>query len=456
MNMKGNLKNTISDPKSRVFFFLMIAVIVIVLIFAYISKGRVVTPADNREGVQASSNISNPSAGIKSIPGISQTSTEYQELQRENEKMQAEKALTDIGQPSAALPSLQLGSETSTIPGFNMQERPVSYNDKLNEQLESQRLRQQDLVKQQQEQLDKAQTDARNKQVQALLGRQTQLLAQNWQTIPQQYVEGSIKEMPRSDLVQILKEARNEGTKSEKPKIFYKAGDILFGVILTAVNSDEPGPVLARIISGPLSNSKIIGNINTASIPKSSKSPRVSESLILEFNLMNIPGSKHSVPVMAVAIDPETARTSLATSVDHHYLMRYGTFFASAFLSGLGQAVSTQNQSRVITDFGTTVNVGSNTLKSSDEMKIAVGKTAEALSDRMDFLDVPPTIKVASGTAIGILLQQDVIIGGDDNSQSSVVANNIRSQAGQTYQQNSTRQMSNVYGTSAGQSITVP
>ena len=89
-------------------------------------------------------------------------------------------------------------------------------------------------------------------------------------------------------------------------------------------------------------------------------------------------------------------------------------------------------------------------------MKIAVGKTAEALSDRMDFLDVPPTIKVASGTAIGILLQQDVIIGGDDNSQSSVVANNIRSQAGQTYQQNSTRQMSNVYGTSAGQSITVP
>jgi len=184
--------------------------------------------------------------------------------------------------------------------------------------------------------------------------------------------------------------------------------------MMTSVNSDQPSPVLARLVSGPLSNSKVIGYINPATIPTTSNAPKVSKALILEFNIMNIPGKKTSVPFKAVAIDPDTARTSLATSVDNHYMLRYGTFFAANFLSGLGQAISMQSQTKVVTGNGTTDIGRTEKFSSGDEAKIAIGKTGEALAKSMNFLEVPPTIRIASGTAIGILLQSDLVLGGDD------------------------------------------
>ena len=112
-------------------------------------------------------------------------------------------------------------------------------------------------------------------------------------------------------------------------KTFIKAGDILFAVMDTAVNSDQPGPILATIVSGKLKGSKLIGSFNL---------PTNSDRMLITFNLISIPGSNKTTSINAYAIDPNTGRTALSTRANHHYLLRYGSLFASTFLQGFGNA----------------------------------------------------------------------------------------------------------------------
>ena len=47
--------------------------------------------------------------------------------------------------------------------------------------------------------------------------------------------------------------------------------------------------------------------------------------------------------IQAVAIDPQTARTALAGQINNHYLLKYGTLFASSFLQGVGSSLQAVN-----------------------------------------------------------------------------------------------------------------
>ena len=58
------------------------------------------------------------------------------------------------------------------------------------------------------------------------------------------------------------------------------------------------------------------------------------EKISFAFGTANIPAFPTSVSLNSYAIDPQTARTAVG-EVNHHYLYRYGTLFASSFLSGV-------------------------------------------------------------------------------------------------------------------------
>ena len=434
MNTKTNLKASLANPRSRIFLFLMIGVIVMVSLIAYTSRNRNIQEQKDDAGISANSSVINPGAAIDSTPGITETSAEYQELQKKKYQEITNKALGDTGMPVAALPSLSTGAENlSAIPGLQGPKDPtLDPNVQIKQQINAQQQAQLDLQAKQNDTIARQKEDAANQNAQALMSRQISLLARNWQVIPQQFVPG----VPRVYTSNITNETviTAEGEAAKKPKIYYKAGDILFGVLLTSVNSDQPGPILARVISGPLNGSKIIGTINQATIPLTANAPKVSRSLILEFNLMNIPGKRVSVPITAVAIDPQTANTGLATSVDNHYMLRYGTFFAANFISGLGQAIQSQSQAKIITSSGT-ADIGRTTgLDAKDETKVALGKTAEAFTKTLNFIDTPPTIRIASGTAVGILLQNDIVIQ-DDNTQQLITQSRSQITYPQQYQQ---------------------
>ena len=117
--------------------------------------------------------------------------------------------------------------------------------------------------------------------------------------------------------------------KSAQGGDMVKAGDIMFAVLDTSINTDEKNtPIMARIVGGPYKGGKLVGQFTL-----------VDKRVLLAFNLLNLPDRGKSIPINAVAIDPETARTAMSGEVNNHYLLRYGTFFASAFLSGVSDAI---------------------------------------------------------------------------------------------------------------------
>jgi intracellular multiplication protein IcmE len=194
----------------------------------------------------------------------------------------------------------------------------------------------------------------------------------------------------------------NQSSQSQA-SIFIKTGDILFAVLDTSVNTDEPGPILATIVSGKLKGSKIIGSFTL---------PSNAEKMVLTFNTLSMLGSDKTVSISSYAIDPSTARTALAGRVNHHYLMRYGSLFASTFLAGFSSAIQSADTTITVGGTGgvtdTTVQNGinrsllENTLIGLGEVGKAWSETAQQLMSR------PTTVELYSGTGMGILFTQDV------------------------------------------------
>lgn len=194
-------------------------------------------------------------------------------------------------------------------------------------------------------------------------------------------------------------------------KIVAKAGDILFAVVDNTVNSDAPGVVLAHITSGPLKGSKIIGNFTATSNNK----------LSLNFNTINMPKATSTFGFNGVAIDPDTAEAAVATDVDHHYLLRYGSFFASTFLEGLMNAITIEKSRFLVSNSGVPgtnlvqlpVPVGdeNNNFSTKDQMLYSLGTVGKKATEKLNFIDKKPTIVVEGGTMIGVLLTQDMVFG---------------------------------------------
>lgn len=177
-----------------------------------------------------------------------------------------------------------------------------------------------------------------------------------------------------------------------------KAGSVMFAVLDTAVNSDEPSPVMATIIQGPLKGAKLLGGLQL-----------VGQKVILSFQTISIPKMEKSISLSAVAIDPETARTAVATDVDNHYMLRYGTLFASSFISGMAQAISESGSSTVITPFG--ISQSHDEYSTSEKVAIGMGEVGKQYSQTLkQNFNTPPTVKVASGTGLGILFMQDLSV----------------------------------------------
>jgi intracellular multiplication protein IcmE len=195
------------------------------------------------------------------------------------------------------------------------------------------------------------------------------------------------------------------GGNAEQSKAVIKTGDILFAVLDTSVNSDEPGPILATIVSGKLKGSKLIGSFNL---------PSNANKMIITFNTLSVPGIDKTIGVNAVAIDPNTARTALSSNTNHHYMMRYGSLFAATFLQGFGNAILTTNTTITIggTGGGNNINVattaGQSTLQQAVIGLATVGKAWAQQAQQV--VNTPTTVQVYSGTGMGVLFTQDVAI----------------------------------------------
>jgi hypothetical protein len=189
------------------------------------------------------------------------------------------------------------------------------------------------------------------------------------------------------------------GNPIGKSKEFIKAGSVLFGVIETAVNTDEASPIMATIVSGKYRGGKLIGKIQ--------HKPRA-EKVILSFEVLSLPNHQKSIAIKAVAIDPDTARTALASDVDHHYLLRYGSLFASAFMDGYGQAITDAGSTNISSPTGT-ITTTKTDLSGSEQIYAAFGEVGKKWSKQAEkIFDTPYTVTVDQGIGVGILFLSDV------------------------------------------------
>jgi polyhydroxyalkanoate synthesis regulator phasin/type IV secretory pathway VirB10-like protein len=192
-------------------------------------------------------------------------------------------------------------------------------------------------------------------------------------------------------------------TSTTMAPVLIKGGNIIFAVLDTAINSDYPDtPVLATIVEGKYKGGKLLGKIVTTK-GVTGQMDRVS----LTFTLMNLDEWPKSKPITAFGIDPDTARTAIASSVDYHYMMRYGAMMATSFLQGYSTAITTSGSTSTTGIFGTST--VSPTLSPANKFMVGLGQVGQSLgAATQNYINRPPTVRVDSGVSLGILFMTDV------------------------------------------------
>lgn len=256
----------------------------------------------------------------------------------------------------------------------------------------------QSILERQAQQISAQKADQLQQQMQSSMSTQASQLFAAWVSPNQQYVAGT------PDLNRLgagLGGALSGSSAGAKaPAVAVKAGTIMYAVLLTAVNSDEPGPVLAEIVQGKFKGARIMGTLSNQG-----------QKVLLSFNTLTLPKLSESVVINTVAIDESTARTALSSDTNNHYWLRYGTLFASAFLQGYGQSFINSAPNYNISLFPPNPNnqPQKNNLSPRDRIFVGLGQVGLQYSSALrNVFNTPPTVKVFSGTPMGILFLSDL------------------------------------------------
>ena len=254
------------------------------------------------------------------------------------------------------------------------------------------------------EQIQKIQEQqAAAQQQQQALSQEEQNMAQQAQQFQKQWSNVAVQQYseikaPRNDAVNeaaLASAAANTNAAALNGPVL-KAGTIMFAVLDTGVNTDNVGsPIMASIVTGPLKGTKLMGQFT-----------RVDKQVQLQFTLASVPGLPTSTSLSAVAIDQDTAQTALQGNVNNHYLLRYGSMFASAFVSGMADAM----QSGGTTFYGPGIVWTSHSkLNTAQQVAAGIGNVGQQYAQSMSQnFNRAPTIKIPGGTGLGVLLMSDL------------------------------------------------
>jgi hypothetical protein len=187
--------------------------------------------------------------------------------------------------------------------------------------------------------------------------------------------------------------------------VLMKAGSICFAVLDTSVNTDEPGPILATIVDGPLKGGKLIGAIQPFPSTEGTRPEKVS----LNFTTLSHPDFPSSLAIQGVAIDTDTARTAMATDVDHHYLLRYGATFGAAFMAGYAKVITSMGTTQTTAANGLATTITTPQLSGKKQIYASLGEVGKQAGEMIKPLaNAPNTITVNAGTGFGLLILSDV------------------------------------------------
>lgn len=411
----NNIKNVLRNPTSRVMLILTVSVVGVSLVVANVlGNSKQQRPAD----LAAQASVGGAPA-VSSVPGTS-NSARHNELVQEANRRKAQEALETGG---SAVPRLTANPDPNQKDPFDLISKrpeesapgagvipvaPVAQNQAPAQRPVAEAQPQREVV------APKVKRPIDERQVeQAMAG----LLA-SWTPTGQgietdhtgkgapmnqggqQGAQSGSYAPAGGQMSQASRAAQTQGASASAVAV--KAGTILHAVIVTSVNTDEPGPVMAEIVSGPFAGARLLGSFEL---------PENAQNVVLKFNTLSAPSMNKSVPINTFAIEPNTARTALSSEVDNHYAQRYGVLMGAALLKGYARAISQSGSTQTTTiglgGIGSTTTFP--TLDAKKTNRVALGEVGSELSSAMKgSFNRPPTVTLNSGTPVGILFMKDV------------------------------------------------
>jgi intracellular multiplication protein IcmE len=192
------------------------------------------------------------------------------------------------------------------------------------------------------------------------------------------------------------------GTVGGAAALLMPAGRGVFAHTILAVSSDSDGPVVLQADSGPLAGDRMIGSFGKATANGTGSADR----LVVRINTIEHQG--RSIGVDAIVTAPETMETTVASSVDQHYLARFALPAAAAFVQGLGQALATtSNTVGVLSPLGGTTYATQ--LNLPQQAGIGAGVAAQQLGNTLN-QQAPrgPTVHLDANVDVGVMFLADV------------------------------------------------
>lgn len=184
-------------------------------------------------------------------------------------------------------------------------------------------------------------------------------------------------------------------------EVVIEAGSMNFAQIINEVSTDAPTPILATLLSGPLRGGRLIGNFNTAP---------TQQNVIIQFRTIVKDGVVYNAN--SFAVDPNTSSPALATDFDRRIFRRVLLPAAAQFIQGIAGAFAQDNQA-VVTVGDDVVTTQQNNLDFGQEFASGVEQGAQELGQFLQTEGdrLPPLIRVAPGTPIGVIYVDNVIEG---------------------------------------------
>jgi intracellular multiplication protein IcmE len=225
-------------------------------------------------------------------------------------------------------------------------------------------------------------------------------LVNSWSSRPPQttvVIEPTpLKQGADDPLAKVAAKGADSGVTSGR--VLVPAGRGIYAHTVVAVDSDTNGPIVLEADTGPISGDRMIGTFSKSG----------NDRLIVKVETVEHRGAP--LEANGVVIAPDSMETAVASSIDEHYVERFVLPAASAFMSGLGQAVALGNSTSTVSPFGgTTQTFGPLTFK--QEALVAGGAAASAVSTALS-AETPkgPTVHLAANVSVGVMFLSNLSV----------------------------------------------
>lgn len=212
--------------------------------------------------------------------------------------------------------------------------------------------------------------------------------------------QSSSEAASKSGLTPKLQEgnATNLDSLAAKATTLAFPGDVVPAHLMFNANTDQPGPVKATIMAGPLKGATVMGTLT-----------RKGYRAVAQFNTLILPDRSAALPIQAVNFDPVANEVGGADSVNKHLIVKWGVQPLMNALAAIGNVWVDAQKSTTTTsnDTSTTTTTGGDGTVSDKAMAaIGIGEYSKLIGVEASKLGMDPTVKLNSGI-IGIMFLQE-------------------------------------------------